>query len=139
MTLEHVNVQELQRLGDAINMTMEAIRRVAPQIALLQQQANPYGGFGPGVGVGVNPWMQAQPSWAPQYGQQLYPPQPYGAQPFVPGFSTPAIDPVTSAYIQGHIQAIRSLVTHQPGAPFGQATWPNQQGTPFVNLQPRPF
>lgn len=154
MTLEHVNVQELQRLGDAINMTMEAIRRVAPQIAMLQQQATPFGvqhGFGTGVGAGgVNPWTQPQQqSWQPQYGQQLYPPQPYGAQPFAPGFGAPAIDPITAAYIQGHIHAIRSLVTQQASGPFGQPSWPTQQfgygnpigqqTAPFVNPQQRSF
>jgi hypothetical protein len=153
-----VNVQELQRLGDAINMTMEAIRRVAPQIAFLQQQATPFGaqqgfGAGAGVGVGVNPWLQQQQGWSPQSGQQLYPAQPYAAQPFLPGFGATGIDPVTLAYIQGHIQAIRALVSQVPGGvganAFGQPSWPTQpygfasphaqQAAPFFNPQPRPF
>jgi len=153
MTLEHVNVQELQRLGDAINMTMEAIRRVAPQIAFLQQQASPFGtqvGYGVGAGLGVNPWAQPQPAWVPQFGQQLYPPHPVG-QPFGPGFGAPVIVPIPAAYIQGHIQAIRSLVTQQAtgvgGGGFGQPTWPAQQfgfagpqqPAPFVNLPQRPY
>jgi hypothetical protein len=35
---QQVNVQELQRLNDAITMTMDALRRVVPQLAMLQQQ-----------------------------------------------------------------------------------------------------
>jgi hypothetical protein len=151
MALEQVNVQELQRLGDAINMTMEAIRRVAPQLALLQQQGNPY--VNPlGLGFGAPLWGQPQTTWQPQFGQpqfgqQLYP----QAQP------VPQIDPITAAYLQGHIQGVRSAVTHiglgvgaSPGLgaytpqttfggqPYGFMGVPGQQATPFVTVQ-RPF
>jgi hypothetical protein len=48
---QQVNVQEIQRLNDAITITLDAIRRVAPQLAMLQhqqlmQQMSPFGGVG---------------------------------------------------------------------------------------------
>src|SRR5215813_1466725 len=128
MALEQVNVQELQRLGDAINMTMEAIRRVAPQIAVLQQQTNPYGaqqGFGTGIGFGAQPWVQPQLPWQQQYGQQLYPqPQPLFGIPFLGGGQTAPIDPITAAYLQGHLHGVRSVLSQTGvggfvGQPFG--------------------
>jgi hypothetical protein len=63
MTMEQVNLQELQRLNDAITVTYEAIRRVAPQLQAVQQMAQmqvpwqqPYG-FG----------MQQQPQHQQQH------------------------------------------------------------------------
>src|SRR5262249_37389187 len=110
--------------GDAINMTMEAIRRVAPQLALLQQQASVYGtqqGFGTGIGFGAPPWVQqAQVPWQPQYGQQLYPqPQSIGL-PFFGGGQGGQIDPITAAYLHGHIQVVRSVLAQSGLGGYGQ-------------------
>jgi hypothetical protein len=134
---QQVTVQELQRLNDAIAMTMDAIRRVVPQIAVLHAQAQQglpfgqlgYGGYGVGVGVGLggysNPWQQQQ------------------------------LDPISAAYVQGHTQALRHLISQtQIGYGMGgfgygyqpqPTTWHNPyhfQGvgvSPFVNLTQRPI
>src|SRR5581483_7016281 len=123
MEQQQVNVQELQRLNDAITMTMEAIRRVVPQLGFGNPwQADPLtqayvqghahalrhilsqvgGGVGlPGVPQQFGaPWQQPQ-----QYGV----PQQFGAQ--------------------------------QYGAQQYGVPWQHQQfgASPFVNLQQRPF
>ena len=81
----NVSVIELQRLNEAIAMTLDAIRRVAPQLSMLSTQ-HPFGG---GVGIGG-----------------------YGfAQPFTTGWSTQGwgpttgMDPITAAYLQGQAHA----------------------------------
>jgi len=145
MALEQVNVQELQRLGDAINMTMEAIRRVAPQIALLQQQTNPYGtqqGLGTAGVFGAQPWGTPQFGFQPQYGQQLYPQQPqqFGV-PFFGGGHGGQIDPISAAYLHGHIQGVRSVLS-QIGVGGGgpqQGFGPQQFVSPFLGQQPTPW
>ncbi len=57
---QQVNVQEIQRLNDAITITLDAIRRVAPQLAMLQQQQlmqqmSPFG-----IGMGQVPYGVGQ-------------------------------------------------------------------------------
>ena len=108
MTMENVNLQELQRLNEAITVTFDAIRRVAPQLQALQHMAQlqvpwqPFGlGTQPPFGVQtpygmqhplfqhlvpqMHPWMQYQQpfhftqSYGQQYGQQ---PFSFGQQPF---------------------------------------------------------
>jgi hypothetical protein len=68
MAMEQVNLQELQRLNDAITLTFEAIRRVAPQLQALQQ---------------VWPQMIGQQGIPGVYGQQI--PGIYG-QPVMGGY-----------------------------------------------------
>jgi hypothetical protein len=129
-TQEHqVTVHELQRLNDAIAMTMDAIRRVVPQIAVLHaqtQQSLPFGqptvGYGYGIGYGANPWTQ------PTFG-------------FGGGIGT-HVDPITAAYVQ--TQALRQLygvgVNSYGFSPT--QSWQNPygfgfQGSPFVSLGQR--
>jgi hypothetical protein len=101
--MEQVNLQELQRLNDAINLTFDAIRRVAPQLQALQhywlqQQigmsqpysyGQPYGqAFQPfGIPQMQHPFAQQfgwqQPGWGLPFGgpQSFIPP--IGVNPFV--------------------------------------------------------
>jgi len=110
MTMENVNLQELQRLNEAITVTFDAIRRVAPQLQALQQitqmqvpwqqpfgvgMQSPFGMQQP-YGVGMqhpllqhlvqqlsqpqHPWTQYQ---QPFHFNQSYG-QPYGQVPFAP-------------------------------------------------------
>jgi hypothetical protein len=106
MTMENVNLQELQRLNEAITVTFDAIRRVAPQLQALQQMAQlqvpwqqPFGiGMQQPYAVGMqhpllqhlvqhlvqqlsqqNPWTQYQQPIHWGMGQQY---QPFGQSPF---------------------------------------------------------
>ena len=120
MTLEQqVNVQELQRLNDAITLTMDAIRRVAPQIALLQQaqqqqafapQAFPFTGpptLGiPGIGYGAQVG----------FGQPWVTPQTLGMMGQPLG-TLGMIDPIMAAYVQGHIHALKTMAAPHLGVP----------------------
>jgi hypothetical protein len=103
MTMENVNLQELQRLNEAISVTFDAIRRVAPQLQAIQQMAQmqvpwqqqPYGvGMPPQhlvpllqhlvqqFGQQQNPWTQYQQPF--HFGQQPWG-QPFGmGQPQYP-------------------------------------------------------
>jgi hypothetical protein len=77
MAIEQVNLQELQRLNDAILLTYEAIRRVAPQLQMLSQLQGQFGVGGPmvnpwqqqqyGIGYGMNPWQQQQLPFGQQH------------------------------------------------------------------------
>jgi hypothetical protein len=92
MTLEQqqVTIQELSRLNEAINTTMHCLSRIVPQLAMLQ-------------------WQQQQPL-------PFQSAQPFGFGPQI-GFPTqPWVDPVSQAFVQGHAQALRSILT-QPGVP----------------------
>ena len=100
MTMENVNLQELQRLNEAITVTFDAIRRVAPQLQALQQMAQlqvpwqqPFGaGMQQPYGVGIqHPLLQhlvqqlsQQNPWTTQYPQPLHwgVGQSFGQQPF---------------------------------------------------------
>jgi hypothetical protein len=137
MTLDpqQVNVQELQRLNDAIATTLDAIRRVAPQLAMLQQHqlfggigqfgvGVPFGGIGqhlgiPGIGVGM-PWHQQMSTpWTQQYGSPWA--TPFQTQPY----STPWT---------------QQPWTQQYGSPWTQQyPFQSTQASPFVNLAQRPF
>jgi hypothetical protein len=155
MALEQqVNVQELQRLNEAIGMTMEAIRRVAPQLIWLQQQQlSPFGigmnnpfqyGTPYGVGVGVDPitqqmiqhqilrhLVQSQLGYQPfgAFGQQL------GGYGQLGGFG-----PNLGAFGQ-HLfgQQLGQVPWQQYTTPWQTQYSPWQQPTPFVNLQQRTF
>jgi hypothetical protein len=111
MAMEQVSLQELQRLNDAINFTFEAIRRVAPQLAVLQQMAqgqNQLGGFGMGFGQQL-PWHQMQ--YGSPFGQQL----PWQQMQYGSAFG-------------------QQLPWHQQyGAGFGVSPW-SQQVSPFGPL-----
>lgn len=140
MALEtQVNVQELQRLNDAIVVTMDSIRRLIPQLAHLQQQvpgaplssANPpyVTPFGHGVGYGyavgaplsspLSPFaIPLSPSAAfspiaPFFGVAA----PWQASWPMLGslhpFDLRAIDPMT-AYVQAHAHAIRTMLAQTP-------------------------
>jgi hypothetical protein len=89
---QQVNVQDLQRLNEAINTTMQCLQRVVPQLAMLQWQQTQLP-FGPSH-IGMQPIG---------FGQQLG----FGTQPWM--------DPVTQAYVQGHTQALRSILSQQGG------------------------
>src|SRR5262249_36763551 len=107
--------QELQRLNEAITMTMDAIRRVLPQLQSLQQVQLPFGplpaygqptvptGFAGSIGTfGVGqpwaPWSQPVPSAYAQPSPFGYAqPSPFGvpyAAPIQFGFGAPSIDPL---------------------------------------------
>jgi hypothetical protein len=101
---QQVNVQELQRLNDAITVTMEAIRRVAPQLALLQQQ-------------------QLQQL----YGLQQQPP--FGMQMGIPFGLGGVQDPITAQLLQH--QALRNL--YQQGLGIGGIGGIGQSMVPFGN------
>jgi len=171
MTLEQVNVQELQRLNDAITITMDAMRRVAPQLAYLGlqytqpwtpspfavaqqpfgfgiQAQSPFGNIGLQSVLGQHVLGQnplAQLALQSLYGQQV-PQVPYVGQ---------QIDPITAAYL--HEQVLRSILGQHMGIGTQiSATQPqfrvpqivpqmapwqvsNSYGSPFLNLQQRPF
>lgn len=88
----NVNVTELQRLNDAITLTLDAIRRVAPQLSMMSAQ-HPFGG---GVGVGIGGYGNGY-----GYGYGFTQPSPTGwsGQPWG---ATTGLDPITAAYMQGH-------------------------------------
>lgn len=160
---QQVNVQELQRLNDAIVTTLESIRRVLPQLAQLQQAATmphigtqlPFAGLS-GMGLpytslyGQIPNLAANPLLGAQAGVTglggMWGGLPYGGLPYG-GVGQQVIDPVTSAYVQAHAQALRNLIA-QSMMPFGatQAVQPSfgqwgftPQVTPFVSPTQRPF
>jgi hypothetical protein len=164
MTLEQVNVQELQRLNDAITITMDAIRRVAPQLAWIGLQQSwqpahplaqlaysqqpfgvqhPFGigqspfGIGQQLGLGQSPFGIGQQLG---FGQSPFGIGHYGVQPFGVGQQLGAqVDPITAQYIQD--QVLRNVLG-QRGPQLGQSPWqaPLQSSySPFLNLQQRPF
>ena len=147
---QQVNVQELQRLNDAIVATMEAIRRVVPQLAVLQhaQQSQFVPSFG-GVGT-TSP-----------YGQIASPMAGLNTGSLGTLFASPTstwgqvgYDPITALYTQAHAQALRQLIGQGVGgfgytnpmsfgAPVAQPSFnpwaiPSQAPT-FSNLAQRPF
>lgn len=100
MNTEQVNVQELQRLNEAITLTIDAIRRTAPQLTQLQQQVmlsgvpmHPLFGAAthqgvPGIGFGVDPLTAAY-----LHAQSMM----RGVSPFspTPGFGMPGMSPIS--------------------------------------------
>ena len=70
---QQVNVQEIQRLNDAITITLDAIRRVAPQLAMLQQQQmlQQLSGFGGGMGQQQSPFGGIGQQFGGGMGQQF--------------------------------------------------------------------
>ena len=106
MTTEQVNVQELQRLNEAITLTIDAIRRTAPQLSQLQQQVL-LGGITPNVfGYGA------------------------AAQPGVPGFGI-GVDPLT-AYLHAQQAMMRGFSPLGPVGGFGvQGMSPLAPFSPF--------
>jgi hypothetical protein len=165
MTIDQsqVNVSELQRLNEAILLTMDAIRRVVPQIQVAAQTQNPTLGVGVptidpltaqliqaqlvrqlyGTGVG-SPWMgQVHPMqqlYGMPYGQHFgqTPWGTFGQTPWGVGIGQP-----------WHLAQAQSPFTHfaQPQQPYGQqfAQQPYGQvpfgfGQPsFGFAQQRPF
>jgi hypothetical protein len=158
---QQVNIQDLQRLNDAIVVTMDCIRRLAPQLAQLTHQVQisqlGLGGAGAFGGIGVQtPWTQAQ------FGLGMHP----YATPFAYGygalpFGQPTIDPVT-ANVLAQAQALRQIygapvtpglggyglgglgaVGGQVGlggqVPFAGMWQQPWQQTPFLGMQQRPF
>lgn len=125
-----VNVQDLQRLNDAIMVTMDCLRRVVPQITqLLQLQQPQLPGF---AGVHGQPWYATQTM-----------PMSVAFQPgFQPGLQ--AIDPFAAAYVQQHAQALRQLLAHTPIQTIGSGVanfssqpyglWPFVPKSPFIGL-----
>jgi hypothetical protein len=118
---QQVNLQELQRLNDAITMTFEAIRRVAPQLQLLQQQAlwaaQPQQQLG--FNFGVPPWAQQGAQLGAQFGGQ-----PYGMpQHQMPFYGQPFGQSVGQPFGQPFGQSV--------GQPFGQS--------PLFGVQPSIF
>ena len=134
---QQVNVEELQRLNDAITVTLEAIRRVAPQVGAWPVMQPPFG---------MSPFTPYTP---------MQPYSPFGMYPVTQPY-TPfqQIDPVTAAYMQGHAHAVRHIVspvTSMPVSPWTQPqpytpTWQPQPympwqhhafgGSPFVGQRP---
>jgi hypothetical protein len=121
---QQVNLQELQRLNDAITMTFEAIRRVAPQLQLLQQQAlwatQPQLGYGIGQG-GVPHWAQQ----ASQLGVQ-----PFGMPHQMPIFGQAFGQPYGQSFGQTFGQ---SPVVGQP-SPFGIFGQQPVVGQPYYGM-----
>ncbi len=139
MTLEQqpVNVQELQRLNDAITMTMDAIRRVAPQVAW---QYAPIGaGFAPysPVGYGTYPIQHVAPfaPWTTPFATQPYT-TPFASQPYLTPFAT---QPFTTQPFTTQPFASQPHSTPWTSQPF-VAPWHQPLGvSPFVNLQQRAY
>jgi hypothetical protein len=96
---QQVTTQELCRLNDCITLTMDAIRRVVPQLQTLSFGQSPYFGHGPaygmsGYGVGFSP---------------------------VPSFHPMAsIDPITASYMNSQPFGARSFFGQNmgPGLPW---------------------
>jgi hypothetical protein len=119
MTIDStVNVQELQRLNEAITLTLDAVRRVAPQLAQLQAMTyahtlqpniGGYGMFGSPFGVG------GIGATLPTLGFG-------GVSPFGVG-----VDPF-SGYLQAHAQALRAAMM-QSSSPLTGMMGHGQFGT----------
>jgi hypothetical protein len=144
MEQQQVNVQELQRLNDAITMTMEAIRRVVPQLGVWSQFQNPFSQFGGQLGGQFG-------------GQQLDP----ITQAYVHGQAHALRQILSQIGGTGGGMGIGTGAgigypgAQQFGAPWQQqqysTPWQQQQqpympwqhqafgGSPFLNLQQRPF
>jgi hypothetical protein len=147
---QQVNVNDLQRLNDAILLTMDCIRRVAPQLAYQQgYQQSAFGPIGLGQAWGQNIGMQpSYPTWQPWTGIQplfhplaqtpFHPFQAFGGQPFTP-FHVAPIDPSALLYAQQlrNILGVNPVVmgAQVPQAPFG---W-NVAQTPFNVVGQRSF
>ena len=125
MAMEQVNISELQRLNEAIAVTMDCLRRVVPQLTQIAQVTQPIG----------NPLGGITPYGFP-YGQMLYQQLPYGQVPSYSGafggVPTPFVDPWT-AHLQQQVQ-MRAL--------YGNV--PSYIGTPWTQQSPffgghRPF
>ena len=113
---QQVTTQELCRLNDCITLTMDAIRRVVPQLQALPfgQSLSPYLGhlspaYGmPGYGMGFSPSHSA-----------------YGPMSSV-------IDPITASYVNSQSLGLRSLLGQNVGL---GVPWPGPIGVP----NPMPF
>ena len=96
---QQVTTQELSRLNDCIALTMDAIRRVVPQLQALPfgQSFSPYLGQMPsvyglsGYGVGISP---SHPSFNPM---------------------SMMVDPVTASYVNSQSLGLRSLLGQNVG------------------------
>jgi hypothetical protein len=159
---QQVNVQELQRLNDAITMTMDALRRVVPQLALLQQQQlqqlSPFGfgqmpflGAPMGMGLGQDPLSAAYYYAQQQALRNLYPQQlgfgqgisqfgvpQYGASQF--GIPQLGIGQLGVPQLGHPFQQQLGHPFQQIGTPWQQmgVPWQQPQISPYVNMQ-RPF
>ncbi|HZS39406.1 MAG TPA: hypothetical protein VFF06_21385 [Polyangia bacterium] len=141
MEQQQVNVQELQRLNDAITMTMEAIRRVVPQLGVLSQLQNPYSQLGvPQLGFG-NPW-QADPltqAYVQGHAHALR----HILSQVGGGVGLPGVPQQFGAPWQQPQQygVPQQFGAQQYGAQQYGVPWQHQQfgASPFVNLQQRPF
>jgi hypothetical protein len=97
---QQVNVQDLQRLNDAITITMDCIRRVVPQLAMLSQTQLPFAGV---------PQWQVSPIGPSVFGNP-YQQTPFYAHSYGPTQGLPGIDPITAAYVQGHVHGLKQVL-----------------------------
>jgi hypothetical protein len=154
MSLEQqqVNVQELQRLNEAIVLCIDSMRRVAPQLGQVQAALSGIPGYGtPFWGGQISPFAQGLFGHTPftqgVYGQTPFTQGVYGQSPFTQGLFTQspfAQSPFAqSPFTQNpftHIPFMQMGTMQTPWTgwtnghfqvPFGQ--------TPYVNLSQRPY
>lgn len=158
MTLEQqqVNVQELQRLHEAIAVTMDAIRRVAPHLLQQGQTYSPYaqafgreGQPGPWQHLGQQlpwqqptaqpqmPWQQPIAQWQQPIAQWQQPiaqwQQPYGYQPFgigqqgLGGYGQPGFGAYGQSF-GGYGQQLDPVAQAYLHAHLLRNLWSSQQG-----------